>query len=132
MNSNSRVTERSSCPLVVAGSSSAGAKNKNGEVSHGDSRLHNRRIPSDRDRTGGASGLAIDSQGREGNSGRRVPRSRVTPPTGGTREIKLAHLFSFLIGTRRAANLFDVRQHWVRSARECGYTFAIFQIGVRS
>ena len=51
---------------------------------------------------------------------------------GGTREIKLAHLFSFILGTRRAAKLFKVRQHWVTSARTCGYTFAIFQIGVRS
>lgn len=51
---------------------------------------------------------------------------------GGAKQIKLAHLFSFVIGTRRAAKFFKVRQHWVKSARECGYTFAIFQIGVRA
>lgn len=46
--------------------------------------------------------------------------------------IKRAHLASFVTGTKIAARLFKVRQHWVKSARECGYTFGVFQIAVRS
>jgi len=52
-------------------------------------------------------------------------------PQGGVEQIKLAHLFSFIVGTKRAARWFMVREHWVKSARNCGYTFRIFQIGVR-
>lgn len=45
--------------------------------------------------------------------------------------IKCAHLTSFIVGTHRAARWYGVRAHWISSARRCGYTFWLFQIGMR-
>ncbi len=45
------------------------------------------------------------------------------------KDIKLGHFISLFIGAQLAARLMyalgrEVRAHWLRSARECGYTYA--------